>query len=125
MTQLTSYSLLAAGLLSLVGVVIHIFFTPIFGWARDLKNLSTVNRRSALVMNLMIIYVLLLIAVADVYLALGIVDQPTGTIVLLAVAGFWGVRLVAQLIYFNLRESLSWLFLSAYVFMVTAHLMAL
>lgn len=117
--------LIAAGTISLIGAIIHSISTPLFGWAKDLESLTDDNRRSALAMNSMITYVLVLIALADFSLALGFIGEQTALLVLIAIAGFWAVRTLVQLMYYTLRKALNWLFLAAYVFMTAAHVIAI
>lgn len=114
----------ATAFLALTGAVIHVLFTPLFGWADDLASMSDNNRRSALAMNGMITYALVVIAVADIALALNWIGDEAAAITLLVIAGFWGFRVVFQFLYYDMRHHLSWLFLGAYVFMATTHAVA-
>lgn len=120
-----TFVLISAGLISAVGAIIHTFATPLFGWARDLESLTEDNRRTALAMNAMVTYILVLIAVADFSLALGLFPEPITVLIFIAIAGFWATRTIVQLIYYSLKKAVNWVFLTAYVFMTAAHVVAI
>lgn len=106
-------------LINFAGFVIHLLFTPLWGWGPDLANLKTTNRRSAITMNGMMSYTFAFFGVADLLWGIGVLEVQS--ILVAGMTGFWLVRTVLQLVYFDLRQPLSIVFMAAFIFMTAGH----
>ena len=111
------------GIINFTGFVIHLLFTPIWGWGGDLKQLKSQNRRAALTMNGMITYLFGFFSVVNLLWAFGVLEiQKT---LVISIIGFWVVRSILQLLYYRVREPLSLAFLGAFIFMIAGHIVIL
>jgi len=111
------------GIINFIGFVIHLLFTPIWGWGDDLKKLNSQNRKAALTMNGMITYLFGVFSVVNLLWAFGVLEiQKT---LVISIIGFWVVRSILQLLYYSVREPLSLAFLGAFIFMIAGHIVIL
>ena len=111
--------LIAMSAVHFTGAVIHLFFSHIWGWARDLENLKNENRLSALTMNGGIAYFLGFFGTMDLLWAFDLVEKER--LLIIAIIGFWVVRLAMQLFIYDMRQRLSQMFFIAFVFMIVGH----
>ena len=114
---------LLCGLYNIVFVVFHLFFWRIFGWKRDLKQLTFANRAIMQILNIQLTYYFLFVAVLCFLFPTELVTLPIGRFVLGATALFWLIRAVQQFIF--LRANHYAIHLLTVVFLLGAGLFGL
>jgi hypothetical protein len=84
---------------SLASAIFHTEFWRIFEWKADLSNLSAANRAIVQVANLQLIYVLLAVAVACLFLPSDLLGTRLGHWFLGGMSVFWIGRVIEQFIF--------------------------
>jgi len=102
--------LFAAAGYNLALTVFHLGFWRIFRWREELPKLHLVNRGVMQVMNCMLIFVFLSMAVLQVVYAAEFTGTSLGRGLLLFMAGFWIVRAILQPVFFRRTAVVSWVF---------------
>jgi len=112
--------LILMSLISFIGVGIHLMYSPLFGWDEDLTKLKKDNRLAALTMNNLITYFLAFFGVVDLLWAFNVVQIQI--ILLVGIIGFWIIRAILQISYYNMSDRLSQFFLTIYILMTIGHI---
>lgn len=103
------------GIYNLLFVVFHLFFWKLFDWKNDLASLTSINRAVMQVLNLCLTYVFIVFGL----LSLLYPDQMAGTELGRALTGsiavFWFLRALEQIVFFKLKNWISWAFLAAFL----------
>jgi hypothetical protein len=91
------WNLRIAGALQIVLALLHLTFPARFRWKEELARLSTLNREIFFVHTLFVCVVVAMVGGLSL-LAPSDLMQPSGLarLVLIGIAGFWGLRLYCQ-----------------------------
>ena len=95
------------GFYHLAFALFHLAFWKLFKWERDLSFLNSVNRGIMQILNLRLIYVFLIIAALSFWFAAELTTGNFGKVILFAVALFWLMRAIEQIIFFDLKNRFS------------------
>ncbi len=95
--------LIIGGLFHLGFAFFHLFFWKLFRWKEDLAALNHVNRAVMQILNLCLTYVFIVVGILSIVYRHELVATTLGNALLVAIAVFWFLRLVQQIIFFGLR----------------------
>ncbi|RPH95648.1 hypothetical protein EHM69_03710 [candidate division KSB1 bacterium] len=93
--------LIIGGILNALLVVFHIMFWKIFDWPNGLASLSADNRAIIQVLNIGVIFGLAVFAVLSIVFRREMLDTRLGRFVTAAIAGFYILRAVCQLMFWG------------------------
>ena len=93
--------ILIGGILNALLVVFHIMFWKIFDWPNTLASLSEENRAIMQVLNIAVIFGLAVFAVLSIMFRRDMLDTRLGRFVTAAIAGFYILRAVCQLMFWG------------------------
>lgn len=85
----------------------HLSFWKLFNWKYELESLTTINQNVMQILNLRLIYVFLVVAALSFFCADELLGERLGKVLLFAVALFWLMRAVEQIIFFGLKNRFS------------------
>ena len=91
----------------LLFVAFHLSFWKIFNWKYELEFLTTINQNVMQILNLRLIYVFLVVACLSFFCADELLTESLGKVILFAIALFWLMRAVEQIVFFGLKNRLS------------------
>src|SRR5690606_5455973 len=91
--------LLLCGIHSLGFALFHMGFWKLFDWRTQLPKLNFANRGIMQILNIQLTYYLLFLAVSCFMFPSALLNTELGSFFLLANAGFWALRTVAQFIF--------------------------
>jgi len=103
-------SLIIGGFYNLGFAIFHIFFWKIFCWKADLRSVREINKGIMYVMNLCLIYVFIFFICISIFHIDLLLDSTLGNIVLISIAGFWFLRAIAQVLFFDIKKLVSIVF---------------
>ena len=107
--------LFAAAGYNLALVMFHLGFWRIFRWREELVKLHPVNRGVMQVMNLMLIYCFLFMAILQVAYAAEFIGSPLGHALVAFMAAFWLVRAILQPVLFDRSSVVGWVFVLVFL----------
>ncbi|WP_313251734.1 hypothetical protein [Stenotrophomonas sp.] len=93
-----------AGVHSLGFAAFHLAFWRLFGWKRELAQLSTANRAIMQILNLRVIYVFLGMGVIALAFTSDLVDTRLGVVLLCFMAVFWLGRALEQFVFLRIND---------------------
>ncbi|MBD9536303.1 hypothetical protein IB227_10635 [Stenotrophomonas sp. STM01] len=93
-----------AGVHSLGFAAFHLAFWRLFGWKRELAQLSTANRAILQILNLRVIYVFLGMGVIALAFTSDLVDTRLGVVLLCFMAVFWLGRALEQFVFLRIND---------------------
>lgn len=93
-----------AGVHSLAFAAFHLAFWRLFGWKRELTQLSTANRAILQILNLRVIYVFLGMGVIALAFTPDLVDTRLGVVLLCFMAVFWLGRALEQFVFLRIND---------------------
>lgn len=93
-----------AGVHSLAFAAFHLAFWRLFGWKRELTQLSTANRAIMQILNLRVIYVFLGMGVIALAFTPDLVDTRLGVVLLCFMAVFWLGRALEQFVFLRIND---------------------
>ncbi len=96
------------GVINLLFVVFHLYFWKLFDWPQSLAPLSPDNRAIMQVFNLHTAYVLAVFSVLSLAYTNEICATKLGQLIGQAIAGFWILRAVNQVVFWDLSFIGSW-----------------
>lgn len=116
------------GAYCLLFVLFHLGFWKIFGWGKDLKNLSdikrfNVDRRIMHILNVQLIWCFIAVACICFIFPTELVGSGLGRAFLASCSLFWLIRTVMQFIFFRKRSGLNYIL--TVLFVIGAALFAL
>lgn len=88
-------------------VAFHLSFWKLFYWKYELEFLTTINQNVMQILNLRLIYVFLVVACLSFFCADELLSESLGKVILFAIALFWLMRAVEQIVFFGLKNRLS------------------
>ena len=107
--------IIIGGAFNLGFALFHIFFWKLFHWKRDLASLTYVNRSVMQILNLCLTFVFLIFAYISFSHTFELLITPLGKTMLVMISLFWFIRAVEQLIFFGLKNKLSFLFFVLFI----------
>ena len=110
MNNLAEISLFAGGLFNLGFTIFHLFFWRLFDWKKDLAHLTPVNRSVMQILNLCLTFMIFLMAYLSLFLPQEMLTTRLGSILLIAFALFWFLRMLEQIFVFEVKSRLSLFF---------------
>ena len=99
--------LLIGGLYHLGLAGFHLLFPRLFGWSKDLASLTTINRNVMKILNLCLTTAFLIFAYVSLFHARELVSSGLGRGLLVAIALFWLLRAVEQVVFFGVKNKIS------------------
>jgi hypothetical protein len=108
--------LVIGGIYNLLFAVFHLLFWKIFDWKNDLASLTSVNRAIMQVINLCLTFVFIIFSVISLLYPDQMIGTDLGRTLIFLIVIFWFLRAVEQIIFFRLKNWLSWAFL--FVFLI-------
>lgn len=100
------------GVINLLFVIFHLAFWELFDWPHSLNCLSSDNRAIMQVFNIQTAFVLAFFSVLSLALPNELHTTKLGWLVRYAVSGFWVLRAVNQLIFWDLSFAGSWMIIT-------------
>ena len=110
MNNLAEVSLFAGGIFNLGFTVFHLFFWKLFDWKRDLASLTPVNRSVMQILNLCLTFMIFVMAYVSLLLPQEMLTTDLGSMLLIAFALFWFLRMLEQIFVFEVKGRLSLIF---------------
>jgi hypothetical protein len=110
MNNLAELSVLAGGFFNLAFAVFHLFFRRLFEWKKDLASLTFVNRAVMQILNLCLTFMFIVIAYVSFLHRQELMNTDMGMTLLIAFSLFWFFRMILQIIFFGLKNTLSLIF---------------
>ncbi|MBS1793701.1 MAG: hypothetical protein JSS81_07600 [Acidobacteria bacterium] len=99
--------LFIGALYNLAFFLFHLLFWKIFGWKTELRTLGPINRGVMQILNLRLMWVFLVFAYVSAFYGHDLVTSGLGRTLLAAIALFWLMRAVEQIVFFGLRSAVS------------------
>lgn len=113
------------GVYDIAFFVFHLFFWKLFDWKNDLARLKPGNRAVMQILNLRLIYVFLLMALACFFYAGELASTPMGKFFLLGFFLFWFGRLIEQFIFLKMKSKIVTILTITFIAGVIIHLIPL
>ena len=110
MNNLAEISLFAGSIFNLGFTVFHLFFWKLFDWKKDLASLTPVNRSVMQILNLCLTFMIFVMAYLSLFLPREMLTTSLGKNLLVAFALFWFLRMLEQIIVFEVKGRLSVVF---------------
>ncbi|MBI4672039.1 MAG: hypothetical protein HY741_10295 [Chloroflexi bacterium] len=107
MNNLSLTLLIVGGFFNLGFGLFHLTFWRVFRWKEELASLSFINRGIVQVLNLCLTFVFFVLAYISFFHASELLSTKLGAALLTAIALFWFLRAVEQVIFFRLRRPVS------------------
>lgn len=104
------------GFYHLAFFVFHLFFWKLFDWKKDLSSLSFANRNIMQILNLRLMWLASVFAYASFFHTEELRTTALGKMLLTAIAIFWLMRAIEQIIFFGLRNTISAAFFVIFLF---------
>ena len=95
------------GAYHLAFVLFHLSFWKIFKWKLALRRLDPLNRQVVQVVNIFLTLYFLIASYLCFFHASEILETSLGKSLMFCFVGFWFLRAVAQVIFFDLKKTLS------------------
>ncbi len=92
------------GIHSLGFGVFHLLFWKLFGWKKELKTLSLVNRAIMQIANLRLVYLFVFVAFLCFWFPEELHQTELGRVFLIGMALFWAGRTIEQFIFLRLNH---------------------
>jgi hypothetical protein len=107
--------LLVGGIYNLLFTIFHLLFWRIFDWKNDLASLTSVNRAIMQVLNLCLTFVFVIFGVLSLLYPAQMAGTELGQALAGMIALFWLLRAVEQVIFFKLKNWISWILLFVFL----------
>ena len=95
------------GIYNLGFAIFHLLFWKIFKWKKDLASLTYVNRSIMQILNLRLTYVFLVMAYVSFGFQMDLTITKLGQTLLIAFSLFWFMRMIEQVIFFGVKNRIS------------------
>jgi hypothetical protein len=106
----TKLFLQIGGIINLLFVAFHLSFWKLFNWEQSLVSLSPDDRAVMQVLNIHTAYALAMFALVSLFFPNELSATKLGRIVSLSIAGFWVLRGINQLVFWDM-SSAAWIIL--------------
>ncbi len=107
MHGIAEISLLAGGIYNLAFAVFHLFFWRLFDWKKDLASLTPTNRSVMQILNLCLTFMIGVMSYVSLMLPNEMLGTSLGRSLLVAFAAFWFLRMLEQIMVFEVKSRLS------------------
>jgi hypothetical protein len=107
--------LIIGGIYNLLFAIFHLLFWRIFDWKNDLASLTSVNRAIMQVINLCLTFVFIVFGVLSLLHPKQIIGTELGQTLTGLIAIFWFLRAIEQIVFFKLKNWISWAFLLVFL----------
>ena len=107
MNDLSEVMILIGGFYNLGFAIFHLLFWRLFRWKRDLSSLTFINRSVMQILNLCLTFVFLLMAYISFFNTSELIQTNLGKALLVGFSLFWFLRMIEQVIFFGIRNSIS------------------
>lgn len=105
--DLSGATIMIGGVYSLGFAIFHLMFWRIFRWKKDLSRLTFINRSVMQILNLCLTFMFLVIAYVSFFHSSELVQTNLGKTLLVGFSLFWFLRMIEQVIFFGIRNSIS------------------
>ena len=95
--------------------IFHVGFWRLFRWKTELAKLGPINRGVMQILNLRLIYMALVFAFFSWFYADALSTSALGRALVAAIAIFWAMRAVEQIVFFGLKMRVSAAFFAVFV----------
>ena len=102
--------------------VFHLFFWKVLKWKEQLMLVSTTNRAVIQTLNICLAFLFFLISYIFYFHFNEVLTTAIGNVLLLGIALFWSIRVVAQIYFFNLKERIHQLLLILFIAGIVIHI---
>ena len=99
--------ILIGGIYNLGFAIFHLLFWRLFQWKKDLSKLTFINRSVTQILNLCLTFVFLLMAYLSFFYVSELRQTNLGKTLLIGFSLFWLLRMIEQVIFFGMRNSIS------------------
>jgi len=107
MIDSSEFIILIGGIYNLGFAIFHLFFWRLFQWKKDLPKLTFINRSVMQILNLCLTFVFLLMAYISFFYVSELRQTNLGKTLLIGFSLFWFLRMIEQVIFFGMRNSIS------------------
>ena len=107
MNDLSGATIMIGGVYNLGFAIFHLMFWRIFRWKKDLSRLTFINRSVMQILNLCLTFMFLVIAYVSFFHSSELVQTNLGKTLLVGFSLFWFLRMIEQVIFFGIRNSIS------------------
>jgi hypothetical protein len=107
MNDLSETTIMIGGVYNLGFAIFHLMFWRIFRWKKDLSRLTFINRSVMQILNLCLTFMFLVIAYVSFSHSSELVQTNLGKTLLVGFSLFWFLRMIEQVIFFGIRNSIS------------------
>lgn len=98
------------GVYNLALIIFHLFFWKLFSWKKDLKRIAAINQATMQVMNITLIFIFAIFAYISFFHAYELLTTSLGKSLLVLVGLLWLFRAVLQIVFYGLKNRISFLF---------------
>lgn len=98
------------GVYNLALIIFHLFFWKLFSWKKDLKRIAAINQATMQVMNIALIFIFAIFAYISFFHTNELLTTSLGKSLLVLVGFLWLFRAVLQIIFYGLKNKISFLF---------------
>ena len=103
-------------------IIFHLFFWKLFSWKKDLKRITPVNRSTMQVMNLALIFIFAIFAYISFFHTSELLTTSLGKSLLVFIGLLWLFRAVLQIIFYGLKNKISFMFFIYFILGGTIYL---
>jgi hypothetical protein len=107
MIDSSEFIILIGGIYNLGFAIFHLLFWRLFQWKKDLSKLTFINRSVMQILNLCLTFVFLLMAYISFFYVSELRQTNLGKTLLIGFSLFWFLRMIEQVIFFGMRNSIS------------------
>jgi len=107
MNDLSDMMVLIGGFYNLGFAIFHLMFWQLFQWEKDLSKLTFVNRSVMQILNLCLTFIFLVMAYISFFYVSELRQTHLGKTLLIGFSLFWLLRMIEQIIFFGIRNSIS------------------
>ena len=122
---LISYGLSIAGVINVLLIVLHLFFSKLLNWKKQLPKIDTVNAAVLKILNLLIMVFFLYSAYLSFFAQQDLISTELGKSLLVFLSLFWVVRLLTQFTHLSLNGVEDYVLTIAFVALIIGYGMPL
>ena len=107
MNDLSDIMVLIGGFYNLGFAIFHLMFWRLFQWKKDLSKLTFINRSIMQILNLCLTFVFFIMAYISFFFGPELRGTNLGKTLMTGFSLFWFLRMIEQVIYFGIKNSIS------------------
>jgi hypothetical protein len=104
MNNLSETAIFVGGIFNLGFAIFHLMFWRLLRWKEDLATLTSINRSVMQILNLCLIFVFLVMAYVSFFHIPELIQINLGRTLLIAFSLFWFLRMIEQIIFFDVKK---------------------